>query len=72
MRLNGLEILNRQKDINVDPLMIIDEMAKTSKRRFDINLSLFFVCCFIHNMMIIIFFLVYIIIKKFIQCIITV
>lgn len=38
MRLNGLAVLNIHQDINVDPSMIIDEMAKTSKRRLNLNL----------------------------------
>jgi len=38
MRLNGLAVLNLHQDIYVDPLMIIDELAKTSKRRLNINL----------------------------------
>ncbi|KAF0750343.1 Uncharacterized protein FWK35_00035692 [Aphis craccivora] len=38
MRLNGLAVFNIHQDINVNPSMIIDEMAKTSKRRLNINL----------------------------------
>jgi len=42
MRLNGLAVLNIHQDIYVDPLMIIDEIAKTSKRRLNINLFCFY------------------------------
>ncbi len=38
MRLNGLAVFNIHQDINVNPSMIIDEMAITSKRRLNINL----------------------------------
>jgi len=33
-----LAVLNIHRDINVDTLMIIYEIAKTSKRRLNINL----------------------------------
>lgn len=38
IRLNGLAMFNILRDINIGPVMIIDEMMKTSKRKLNISL----------------------------------
>lgn len=38
VRLNGLIMLSIHRDINIDPEMVVDEMAKTPKQMINLNL----------------------------------